>query len=88
MKKVLGFASAFFIVFYTSGKLSANDNQREVWVNPLRYDIVALKGTHPDWAAGINVILIDHETGRTWTLKSTKLIEGWVPMPREEEPAK
>jgi len=30
------------------------------------------------------VILLDRQEGRTWTLKSKNLLEGWVPMPRQD----
>jgi hypothetical protein len=61
------------------------DKPKSVWIDPARYQIVLLKSGNPDWAATFNeVILLDRQEGRTWTLKSKQLQEGWVVMPKED----
>ena len=89
MKKAFVLAVGLIIVLCFAGYSSAQDTAKQVWVNPVRYQIHVLKPGNTQWAAGFNeVILLNTETGQTWTLKSKKLIEGWVLMPRIDQPAK
>ena len=88
MKKNLALALALMISLCCLNVSLAQDKQdkpKEVWVDPVRYQIVLLKPGSPDWPSTFNeVILLDRQEGRTWTLKSKSLLEGWVPMPRED----
>jgi hypothetical protein len=89
MKKTLTFAMAITIFLCCLGNLFAQDKPKKVWVNPQRYEIVLMKPTGGQWASGFNeVILLDREEGRTWTLKSKNLKDGWIPMPLKEETEK
>jgi len=51
-----------------------------------RYEIVILRTSNIGSAGPNEVILLDRDTGRTWTLKSENLAEGWVLMPRVNKP--
>ncbi len=76
-----------FLIIYNivSNGVWAEENPQKVWVDPQRYEIVLLKPVGGEWASGYNeVILLDRETGRTWTLKSKELKNGWVLMPRKD----
>jgi len=87
MKKVLTLALALmiFLCCFTVSLAQDQDKPKSIWNDPARYQIVILKPGSPDWAASFNeVILLDRQEGRTWTLKSKNLIEGWVVMPRED----
>ena len=88
MKKYLSLALALMISLCWLNVSLAQDKQdkpKEVWVDPVRYQIVLLKPGSPDWPSTFNeVILLDRQEGRSWTLKSKSLLEGWVPMPRED----
>ncbi len=85
MKKHLSLAFALMISLCCFNVSLAQDKPKEVWVDPVRYQIVLLKPGSPDWPSTFNeVILLDRQEGRTWTLKSKNLQEGWVVMPRED----
>jgi hypothetical protein len=87
MKKVTTLALALMISLYCFEVSLAQeqDKPQALWVDPVRYQIVILKPASPQWAAGFNeVILLDRQEGRTWTLKSKNLQEGWVTMPLED----
>ncbi len=89
MKKALVLAVGLIIFLCFAGYSSAQGTAERVWLNPVRYEIVLLKPGGGQWAATFNeVILLDTETGQTWTLKSKQLNEGWVLMPRIDQPAK
>jgi hypothetical protein len=89
MKKTLTLAMAITIFLFCLGNLFAEDKPQKVWVNPQRYEIVLMKPTGGQWASGFNeVILLDREEGRTWTLKSKNLKDGWIPMPLKGETEK
>jgi hypothetical protein len=89
MKKTFMLAMAITIYLSSFGNLFAQEKPKKVWVNPQRYEVVILKPTGGEWASGFNeVILLDREEGRTWTLKSKALKDGWVPMPLREETEK
>jgi len=89
MKEVVVLAMALMILVCSAGYSSAQGSQERVWLNPVRFEVVSLKRGPGQLATGFNeVILLDTETGRTWTLKSTQLNHGWVPMPRIDQPAK
>jgi hypothetical protein len=87
MKKVLTLALAL-IISLSCFKLSLaqdQDKPQALWVDPVRYQIVILKPGSSEWPATFNeVILLDRQEGRTWTLKSKNLQDGWVPMPLED----
>lgn len=60
-----------------------------VFCQPERYKIVLLKPLESKLTSRFNeVILLDTDTGRTWTLKTHNLVDGWVLMPQREEPRK
>jgi hypothetical protein len=85
--KHIFFLSLASVVFLCSVyDLWAQDNEeRRVWINPERYKIVLLKPVGGEWASGFNeVILLDSDTGQTWTLKGKSLKDGWVLMPRKD----
>ena len=89
MKKAFILATALMILLCSAGDSAAETTHERVWLNPVRFEIVLLKPGSAQWAAGFNEVnLLDTETGRTWTLKGKKLIEGWVLMPRIDQPAK
>jgi hypothetical protein len=86
MKKDLCLALALMISLccFDVSLAQDQDKPKSVWVDPARYQIVLLKPGNPDWPATYNeVILLDRQEGRTWTLKTKELKEGWVVMPRE-----
>jgi len=86
MKKSFTFALSLTIFLCCVGYSLAQNTQQRVWLNPERYKIVLLKPVGGEWASGFNeVILLDTETGRTWTLKSKTLKDGWVLMPWKED---
>ena len=85
MKRIFCFVLAFVIFLASVCNLSAQEHEQKVWLDPERYKIVLLKPVGGEWASGFNeLILLDTETGRTWTLKSKSLKDGWVLMPRQE----
>jgi len=88
MRNLLSLALALMISLYCFEVSLAQDKQDKpqiVWNDPARYQIIILKAGPSDWSASLNeVILLDRLEGRTWTLKSKSLIEGWVVMPRED----
>jgi hypothetical protein len=87
MKNVLTVALALMISLYCFKVSLAQDQDKPkvLWTDPVRYQIVILKFGPTDWAASFNeVILLDRQEGRTWTLKSKNLKEGWVTMPLED----
>ena len=87
MKNFFCLVLAFFIFLGGVRILPAQDHEQRVWLDPERYKIVLLKPVGGEWASGFNeLILLDTETGRTWTLKSKSLKDGWVLMPRQEGP--
>ena len=87
MKTFFCLVLAFVIFLASACILSAQDHEQRVWLDPERYKIVLLKPVGGEWASGFNeLILLDTETGRTWTLKSKSLKDGWVLMPRQEAP--
>jgi hypothetical protein len=89
MKKVFVLVVGLIVFLCSVGDSSAQGTAERVWLNPVRYEIVLLKPGGGQWAATFNeVILLDTETGQTWTLKSKQLNEGWVLMPRIDQPAK
>lgn len=89
MKKAFVLAVGLIIFLCAAGYSPAQGTAERVWVNPVRYEIVLLKPGGGQWAATFNeVVLLDTETGQTWTLKSKQLKEGWVLMPRIDPPAK
>jgi hypothetical protein len=89
MKKAFVFVMALMILLCSAAYSAAQGSHERVWLNPVRYEIVLLKPTGGQWAATFNeVILLDTETGQTWTLKSKQLKEGWVLMPRIDQPTK
>ena len=89
MKEIFVLAMALMILACSAGYSSAQGSHERTWLNPVRYEIVVLKPGSREWPAGFNeVILLDTESGRTWTLRSKKLIDGWVLMTRTDQPAK
>ena len=87
MKKVFTLALALMISLccFKVSFAQDQDKPKSVWVDPVRYQIMLLKPGSPDWPSTFNeVILLDRQEGRTWTLKSKSLLEGWVVMPRED----
>ena len=89
MKEVFVLAMALMILVCSAGYSSAQGSHERVWLNPVRFEIMLLKRGTGQLATGSNeVILLDTETGRTWTLKNTQLNQGWVPMPRIDQSAK
>ena len=89
MKRIFTLAMAIMIFLFCFGNLFAQEKPKKVWVNPQRYEIVLLKPAGAEWPSSFNeVILLDREEGRTWTLKSKTLKDGWVPMPLKEETEK
>jgi len=85
MNKSLALALYLMVLLCCVGTSMAQDTQERVWLNPERYKIVLLKPVGGEWPSGFNeLILLDTETGRTWTPKSKRLTDGWVLMPREE----
>jgi len=88
MKKAFILFVGLIVLLWASVYSSAQGTAERVWLNPVRYEIVLLKPGGGQWAATFNeVILLDTETGQTWTLKSKQLKEGWVSMPRVDQPA-
>jgi hypothetical protein len=84
MKKLLAVAFVLILSLCCFSVSSAQDQEKpkSVWVDPARYQIVLLKPASPEWPSGYNeVILLDRQEGRTWTLKSKELKDGWVLMP-------
>jgi len=89
MKNTFAIVIAITIFLFCLGDLFAQDKPQKVWVNPQRYEIVLLKPASSQWPSSYNeVILLDREEGRTWTLKSKNLEDGWVPMPLRESEKK
>ena len=87
MKKSVCVVLALVIFLCIACASWAQDHEQRVWLDPERYKIVLLKPVGGEWASGFNeLILLDTETGRTWTLKSKSLKDGWVLMPRPEKP--
>lgn len=87
MKNILSLAMALMISLccFNVSLAQDQDKPKSVWIDPARYQIVLLKPASPDWPSGFNeVILLDRQEGRTWTLKSKDLKEGWVIMPLED----
>jgi hypothetical protein len=85
MKRISCLVLALVIFLAGVCILSAQDHEQRVWLDPERYKIVLLKPVGGEWASGFNeLILLDTETGKTWTLKSKSLKDGWVLMPRQE----
>lgn len=85
MKKCFAVLVLGVICFCCSSVVSAQEEPKKVWIDPQKYEIILLKPVGGEWASGFNeVILLNKETGQTWTLKSKSLKDGWVLMPRKD----
>jgi hypothetical protein len=76
MKKFLslGLALMISLCWLNVSLAQDQDKPKSVWVDPARYQIILLKPGNPDWPSTYNeVILLDRQEGRTWTLKSKEL---------------
>jgi hypothetical protein len=89
MRKVCVFALVLlvFLCFVNAGKVVASGGVFLKAEDTGRYRIVILRTSNTGSAGPNEVILLDKDKGRTWTLQSKDLTKGWVLMPREDKPA-
>ena len=89
MRKVCAFVLAFIVClcFINIERGVASGGVLIKTEDTGRYRIVVLRTSNTGSAGPNEVILLDKDTGRTWTLQSKELTKGWVLMPREDKPA-
>jgi hypothetical protein len=87
MKRTLTFVLVLSVLFCTLGlgKVHASGGVLLKTEDTGRYQIVVLRTSNTGSAGPNEVILLDKDTGRTWTLQSEDLTKGWVLMPREDK---
>ena len=88
MRKALTLALVVVVFFCALGlgKAEASGGVLLKTEDTSRYQIVILRTANTGSAGRNEVILLDKDTGRTWTLQSDDLTKGWVLMPREDKP--
>jgi hypothetical protein len=89
MKKVCAFTLALLVCscFINTESVGGSGGVLLKTEDTGRYRIVVLRTSNSGSAGPNEVILLDKDTGRTWTLQSKELTKGWVLMPREDKPA-
>ena len=87
MRKALALALVFIVFFFTPGlgKAQSSGGVLLKTEDTGRYQIVILRTANTGSAGRNEVILLDKDTGRTWTLQSEDLTKGWLLMPREDK---
>jgi len=87
MKKTLSFVLVLSVFFCTLApdKVQASGGVLLKTEDAGRYQIVILRTATTGSAGSNEVILLDKDTGRTWTLQGEDLTKGWVLMPREDK---
>jgi len=87
MRKAMNLVLVTIVFFCTLGlgKAQASGGVLLKTENTGRYQIVILRTATTGSAGRNEVILLDKDTGRTWTFQSEDLTKGWVLMPREDK---